>query len=76
MEDKKSRPFIRYNAVQALALTVVGFVLSSVLSFIFIGFVLAVALAIYIIILAIQSYQGKWVTIPFPTDFCKRQGWI
>ncbi len=76
MEDKKSRPFIRYNAVQALALTVVGFVLSSVLSFIFIGFVLAVALAIYIIILAIQSYQGNWVTIPFLTDFCKRQGWI
>ena len=76
MEDKKSRPFIRYNAVQALALTVVGFVLSSVLSFILAGFVLAVALAIYIIILAIQSYQGNWVTIPFLTDFCKRQGWI
>jgi uncharacterized membrane protein len=76
MEDKKSRPFIRYNAVQSLALTVVGWVLSAVLSFIIIGCVIGVAWLVYVIILAIQSYQGKWVTIPFLTDFCKKQGWI
>jgi uncharacterized membrane protein len=76
MEDKKSRPFIRYNAVQSLALAVVGWVLSLVLSFIFIGCVIGVAWLVYVIILAIQSYQGKWVTIPFLTDFCKKQGWI
>jgi len=76
MEDKKSRPFIRYNAVQSLALAVVGWVLSGVLSFIIIGCVIGVAWLVYVIILAIQSYQGKWVTIPFLTDFCKKQGWI
>lgn len=76
MEDKKSRPFIRYNAVQSLALMVVGWVLSLVLSFIFIGCLVAIAWLVYVIILAIQSYQGKWVTIPFLTDFCKNQGWI
>lgn len=76
MEDKKSRPFIRYNAVQSLALAVVGWVLSLVLSFIVIGCVIGVAWLVYVIILAIQSYQGKWVTIPFLTDFCKKQGWI
>lgn len=76
MEDKKSRPFIRYNAVQSLALAVVGWVLSLVLSFVFVGCVIGVAWLVYVIILAIQSYQGKWVTIPFLTDFCKRQGWI
>ncbi|MBC7227302.1 MAG: DUF4870 domain-containing protein [Thermoflexales bacterium] len=76
MEDKKSRPFIRYNAVQSLALAVVGWVLSLVLSFIFVGCVIGVAWLIYVIVLAIQSYQGKWVTIPFLTDFCKKQGWI
>jgi uncharacterized membrane protein len=76
MEDKKSRPFIRYNAVQSLALAVVGWVLSLVLSFIFVGCVIGVAWLVYVIILAIQSYQGKWVTIPFLTDFCKKQGWI
>jgi uncharacterized membrane protein len=76
MEDKRSRPFIRYNAVQSLALAVVGWVLSLVLSFIFVGCVIGVAWLVYVIILAIQSYQGKWVTIPFLTDFCKKQGWI
>jgi uncharacterized membrane protein len=73
MEDKKSRPFIRYNAVQSLALAVVGWVLSLVLSFVFVGCVIGVAWLIYVIILAIQSYQGKWFTIPFLTDLCKKQ---
>lgn len=77
MEDKKSRPFIRYNAVQSLALAVVGWVLSFALSFIFfVGCVIGIAWLVYVIVLAIQSYQGKWVTIPFLTDFCKKQGWI
>ncbi len=76
MEDKKSRPFIRYNAVQSLALAVVSWVLAGVLIFIFFGFFIGIAWLVYVIILAIQSYQGKWVTIPFLTDFCKKQGWI
>lgn len=76
MEDKKQRPFIRYNAIQSLALTVVGWVLSAVLSFIIIGCVVGVAWLVYAIILAIQSYQGKWVSIPLLTDFCKKQRWI
>jgi uncharacterized membrane protein len=76
MEDKKSRPFIRHNAVQSLALALVSWVLSAVLSFVFIGCVIGVAWLVYVIILAIQSYQGKWVNIPFLTDFCRKQGWI
>lgn len=76
LEDKKTRPFIRYNAVQSLALTVVGWVISAVLSFVFVGCVVWVAWLVYVIILAIQSYQGKWVVIPFLTDFCRKQGWI
>ncbi|MDW7991811.1 MAG: hypothetical protein RMK65_06685 [Anaerolineae bacterium] len=76
LEDKRARPFIRYNAVQSLALTVVGWVLAGVLSFIFIGCIIGIAWLVYVIILAVQSYQGKWVVIPFLTDFCKRQGWI
>lgn len=76
LEDKRARPFIRYNAVQSLALTVVGWVLAGVLSLIFIGCIIGIAWLVYVIILAVQSYQGKWVVIPFLTDFCKRQGWI
>ncbi len=76
LEDKKTRPFIKYNAMQALVLSVVGYVASSVLSFIIIGCFIGAAVLIYMIVLAIQSYQGKWVTIPVVTDFCKGQGWI
>lgn len=76
LEDKKVRPFIKYNAIQALVVSVVGYVVSSLLSFIIVGCFVGVAVLIYIIYLAIQSYQGKWVTIPVVTDFCKGQGWI
>ncbi len=76
MEDKKSRPFIRHNAVQSLALAVVAWVLSGVLAVIGVGCIIWVAWLVYVIILAIQSYQGQWVNIPFLTDFCRKQGWI
>ena len=76
LEDKKARPFIKYNAVQALVLSVVGYVISSILSFVVIGCFIGLAVLIYIIYLAIQAYQGKWVTVPVITDFCKSQGWI
>ena len=76
LDDKKARPFIKYNAVQALVLSVVGYVVSSVLSFIIIGCFIGIAVLVYVIYLAIQSYQGNWVTIPVITDFCKNQGWI
>jgi len=76
LEDKKARPFIKYNAIQALVVSVAGYIVSSVLSFIIIGCFVGIAVLVYIIYLAVQSYQGKWVTIPVVTDFCKGQGWI
>ena len=76
LEDKKQRPFIKYNAVQSLALGVVGWIISLALSFIGVGCVLGVAWLIYVIYLGIKAYQGEWVTIPFLTDFCKNQGWL
>ncbi len=76
LEDKKQRPFIKYHAIQALAVGVVGYVISGVLSFIVVGCVLWVLVLIYQIYLAIKAYQGEWVTVPGITDFCKNQGWI
>lgn len=82
LEDKKNRPFIRYNAIQSIALGIVAIVLTILLSAItfFIGgcagWLISLAYAVYVIVLAIQSYQEKWVVIPFLTDFCKKQGWI
>ena len=76
LEDKKQRAFIKYNAIQALVVSVVGYVISAVLSAVLIGCFTGLALLVYIIYMAIQSYQGKWVTIPVVTDFCVNQGWI
>lgn len=76
LEDKKNRPFIKYNAMQALVLSVVGYMLSAVLSAVIIGCFIGIAVLVYQIYLAIQSYKGEWVTVPGLTDFCKGQGWI
>ena len=75
LEDKKVRPFIKHNAIQALAVGIV-LAISSVLMSVVIGCITTPLLIIYEIYLAIQAYQGKWVTIPVITDFCKGQGWI
>jgi uncharacterized membrane protein len=76
MEDKKQRPFIKYNAVMALAVIVVLAVLVSIISAITCGIGAVTALAfIYPIYLGIQAYQGKWVEVPWLTDFVKQQGW-
>jgi uncharacterized membrane protein len=71
MEDKKVRPFIKYNAVLSLAFTVVLYVLGTIT----VGCLFVVG-GIYLIVLAIQAYQGKWVTVPVLTDFVKKQHWI
>jgi uncharacterized membrane protein len=72
MDDKKSRPFIRYNAVNSLALSVIAWG-SSIIA---IGVCLGPLAFIYSIFLGIQSYQGKWVTVPVLTDFVKKQHWV
>lgn len=75
-EEKKVRSFIKYNAVQALVVGAIGYVVSSILAPVLIGCVTGPAVFIYTIVLAVQSYQGNVVTVPFVTDFCKNQGWI
>ena len=76
LEDKKNRPFIKYNAMQALIFSVIGYVVASVLSAVIIGCFIGVAVLVYQIYLAVQAYNGKWVTVPVVTDFAKNQGWI
>jgi len=68
MEDKKSRPFIKYHAVQALSVGVAAFVLS----FLCIGFLLF----LYMLYLAYDAYQGNKTEVPVVTDFIKNQGWV
>jgi uncharacterized membrane protein len=71
MGDKKARPFIKYNAVLSLAFSVVMYITGTIT----VGCLLVVGM-IYAIYLAIQAYQGKWVTVPFLSDFIKKQGWV
>ena len=71
MEDKKARPFIKYNAVLSLAFAVVLYVLGTIT----VGCLLVVG-GIYAIVLAIQAFQGTWVNVPILTDFIKKQNWI
>jgi len=73
MEEKKGRPFIKYNAMQAVIVGVIIILLTFVPV---IGWILEIALWVYAIVLGIQSYKGEWVTVPALTDFCKGQGWI
>ncbi len=78
--DKGNRPFIRYAAVHGISLSVVSFVLSTVLGFIpFVGCIsVPIALGIFgygIYLAATQVYNGEYVEIPYLTDFVKGQGW-
>lgn len=72
MEDKKSRPFINYHAVHALAWGILEMILgilvitACLLPFTFIA-------AIY---WAVQSFQGEYITIPVLTDFLRNQKWL
>jgi uncharacterized membrane protein len=70
MEDKKSRRFLRYHAIQALASQIVLSIIAAVTC----GFGSVVFLVeIYF---AIKAYQGEYFEIPLITDFIKKQGWV
>ena len=68
MEDKKSRPFIKYYAVQSIVLGILSILLS--------GVCIGVLVWVYGIYIGIKAYSGEYVQIPVITDFCKGQGWI
>jgi uncharacterized membrane protein len=69
MEDKKSRPYIKFNAVQSLVATVILSILSTVTC----GF----GAVLFLIMLwwAYQAYMGQDVKIPWVSDFIHKQGW-
>ncbi len=75
MEDKKNRPFIRAHNAQALVLGVIEVILGVVLGWTLVLTCVPLILWIAMVYWGIQGYQGKMVTIPGVTDFCKKQGW-
>ena len=69
MEDKKSRPYIKFNAVQSIVVSVVLSILATVTFGC--GGILFLALFWW----AYQAYQGQDVKIPMISDFIRNQGW-
>ncbi len=69
MEDKKSRPYIKFNAVQSLVATVVLSILATV------TFGCGSILFLVMFWWAYQAYQGLDVKIPMISDFIRNQGW-
>ena len=68
IEDKKSRPFIKYNAVVSIVLGVLGVLLSWAC--------IGILIWIYAIYMGVKSYQGEWVEVPMVSDFVRNQGWV
>ncbi len=80
MEDRKSQPFQRFHAVNALGFSVLVFVINTLLSLTGVGILiscpLSILLLLYQIYMAVQAYQGNWSEVPWFTNFAKQQGWI
>ncbi len=67
IEDKKNRPFLKYNAVVSIILGILGVVLSWAC--------IGVLLWFYSLYLGFKAYQGEWVEVPVISDLVKNQGW-
>jgi uncharacterized membrane protein len=76
MEGKKDRPFIKFHAVQALALNVVLWVLIIILSVTVILALCDPILWLLMIWPAVLAYQGKYFEVPVLTKFLRDQHWI
>jgi len=76
VEGKKDRPFIRFHAVQALALNIVLWVVIIILS---VTVILAICDPILWLVMlwpAILAYQGKYFEVPVVTKFLRDQHWV
>lgn len=81
LQDKASRPFIKKQAVQSVALGAIVFAANILLGWIPIigwlfSFVISIGYAIYSIMNLIKALNGKDVDIPVITEFVRKQGWI
>jgi len=76
LEDKKKRPFIKFHAVQALALNVIYLVVAIILGFLFIGVCADPILWLLLWWPAILCFQGKYFNIPVIGNFIRQQHWV
>jgi uncharacterized membrane protein len=78
MEDKKKRPFIKFHAVQSLAINIVIWVVAIILTVITVGFggICVPILWLLLIWPAVLAYQGKYFDIPVIGKFIRGQHWV
>jgi uncharacterized membrane protein len=75
MEDKKSRPYIKFHSIQGIILAVINGVVSGILSVVVIGACLWFVVAAYTLYIGWTAYQGTPASVPFVTDFIHKQNW-
>ncbi len=88
IEGKKDRPFIKFHAVQALALNVgvviveiVLGILSAALAAVTFGIggvISCIAPLVWLLLIwpAVLAYQGKYFEVPVVTKFIRDQHWV
>ena len=69
MEEKKNRPFIKYHAVQSIAINVVFFIVATILTTVTLGFGGLCVPVLWLVFFywAYQAYQGQMFEIPLIT---------
>jgi uncharacterized membrane protein len=77
MEDKKSRPFIKFHGVQSIVASVVFWIIATILTTVSLGILGLCVPVLWLVFLywAYQAYQGQMVNIPVVSNFIKNQGW-
>lgn len=76
MEDKKTRPFIKYHAVQSIAVNIVLYVIMTIFAVSVIGAICAPIVWLVLFWPAFEAYQGKYLVLPIITNFLQKQNWI
>lgn len=74
MEDKKNRPYIRFHAVQSLAVGIVLIILVPILATLTFG--CGSILWLVMFYWGYKAYQGAMFEIPVVTNFIRSQGWV
>ncbi len=78
MEDKKARPFIKFHAVQSIAVSIAFWIAVTIFVTVTLGFGGFCAPLFWLVFLywAYKAYQGETFEIPLVTNFIKGQGWV
>jgi uncharacterized membrane protein len=74
MEEKKNRPFLRFHAIQSLAVGIVLIILVPILATVTFGCGSIIWLIMFY--WGYKAYQGETFEIPVITNLIRSQGWV